>query len=512
MKIAQKCRKKFMYTQPAETGPFIVEMLQNVSEIIAELEPHQVHSFYESCGYIIAEPSSRDMCRHLVPKLFMLPNESWQEVLYKANVNMEILKDRNTMKNLINILKTNTHVARSLGSPYYIQLEWMFKEMLMLYVAYSKALAGLIQAGGPQMTKSADARYMRGVKKEVLAVLEAFFSNKSAGNKASLMGNIIDTTVMSFIIEPMTEPIVRDYYDSVPDVRDAEVLSLFAQIIVYTNGLPVGAVRLIFKSLFACTLDMIKNNFEDFPDARLNFFKLLRAINQYNFKELFVLDDNPAAAEADFKLVINAIIWAFKHTERNVAETGLVSLLELLEHVDKSAHVDYFYRTCFRLILNDILSVLTDTLHRPGFQYQAQVLMHMLAVVSAGKVREPMWNPNNPEEVAASGSSNPVFVVWHLETLLAQAFPNLTRAQIQASVNNLFESLNNPLTFKSHLRDFLIQTKEFSTGDNTDLFDEERQAEVAEKQRREQERLLSTPVRNYGERSTEQIHRTSGGL
>jgi CRM1 C terminal len=31
------------------------------------------------------------------------------------------------------------------------------------------------------------------------------------------------------------------------------------------------------------------------------------------------------------KLVVDAVVWAFKHTERNIAETGLDILLELLQ-------------------------------------------------------------------------------------------------------------------------------------------------------------------------------------
>lgn len=32
------------------------------------------------------------------------------------------------------------------------------------------------------------------------------------------------------------------------------------------------------------------------------------------------------------KLVMDSIIWAFRHTERNIAETGLLLLLEMLKN------------------------------------------------------------------------------------------------------------------------------------------------------------------------------------
>lgn len=54
------------------------------------------------------------------------------------------------------------------------------------------------------------------------------------------------------------------------------------------------------------------------------------------------------------------------------------------------------------------------------------------------------------------------------------------RAQIQAFVVSLGEQHNDINRFKLSLRDFLISLKEFS-GDNTELFREEREAEAQQK-------------------------------
>lgn len=40
----------------------------------------------------------------------------------------------------------------------------------------------------------------------------------------------------------------------------------------------------IFDSVFGCTLEMITKNFQDYPEHRLHFFTLLRAINQHCFQ------------------------------------------------------------------------------------------------------------------------------------------------------------------------------------------------------------------------------------
>ena len=53
IKIAQKCRRHFVQVQPLEVMPFIEEILNNIRAIICDLQPHQVHTFYEAVGYMI---------------------------------------------------------------------------------------------------------------------------------------------------------------------------------------------------------------------------------------------------------------------------------------------------------------------------------------------------------------------------------------------------------------------------------------------------------------------------
>ena len=54
-----------------------------------------------------------------------------------------------------------------------------------------------------------------------------------------------------------------------------------------------------------------------------------QAVNTHCFAALFSIPQHHQ------KLVVDSIIWAFKHTERNVAETGLEILLALLQNVGR---------------------------------------------------------------------------------------------------------------------------------------------------------------------------------
>lgn len=66
------------------------------------------------------------------------------------------------------------------------------------------------------------------------------------------------------------------------------------------------------------------------------------------------------------------------------------------------------------------------------------------------------------------------------------------RAQIQEFIVNLGEQQNDINRFKLSLRDFLISLKEFS-GDNAELFLEEKEAEAKQKAFEERNAALRVP-------------------
>ncbi len=89
--------------------------------------------------------------------------------------------------------------------------------------------------------------------------------------------------------------------------------------------------------------------------------------------------------------------------------------------------------------------------------------------------------------------------------LLQGAFPNLQpyapplfivmtrRTQIKVFVQGLFELNQDMMAFKQHLRDFLVQLKEFSGADNSDLYLEERETELEQRRKAELEAAMRVP-------------------
>lgn len=121
-------------------------------------------------------------------------------------------------------------------------------------------------------------------------------------------------------------------------------------------------VPAIMESVFDCTLEMINKDFHEYPEHRVQFFKLLQAINLYCFPALLKLD------ATQFKFVIDSCMWASKHDNREVENTGLAMCLELMNNMaDTDPQTSsIFFRQFYIPILQDVFFVLTDSDHKAG--------------------------------------------------------------------------------------------------------------------------------------------------
>lgn len=238
-------------------------------------------------------------------------------------------------------------------------------------------------------------------------------------------------------------------------------------------------VPAVLDAVFECTLDMINKDFSEYPEHRVEFFKLLRAINQRCFPALLQLDQH------HFKLVIDSCMWASKHDNRAVEGEGLNMCIELITNMAETNQetCDAFFQNFYTTILQDVLFVLTDSDHKAGFKYQSMLLARLFWLVGNDKIRQPIY----PPEEAAKGTSNQEFLQNFVARLLGTAFPNLSAAQITNFLRQLFASTEDIAKFKLILRDFLIQLKEFA-GDNAELFLEDRETAAQEAKETERER------------------------
>jgi len=146
-----------------------------------------------------------------------------------------------------------------------------------------------------------------------------------------------------------------------------------------------------------------------------------------------------------FKLFMDSIIWAIKHTMRDIADIGLNCaytpscsvlprdlpyILVCLEVVDyfagptDPAVSSAFFQQYFLSIIQDIFFVLTDADHKSGFKLQSVLLARMFQLVESDVIQTPLFGPSQ---------SNSVALKEYCTDLLKGAFPH-----VQPYVSGLF--------------------------------------------------------------------------
>ena len=147
-----------------------------------------------------------------------------------------------------------------------------------------------------------------------------------------------------------------------------------------------------------------------------------------------------------FKLFMDSIIWAIKHTMRDIAETGLncesyhsirgssandnaYSASVCLEVVNNFAGAEpgvanAFFQQYFLSIMQDIFYVLTDTDHKSGFKLQSMLLARIFQLVETKQITVPLFDP---EAVSDPSMSNSVFLREYTANLLKSAFPHVQK-------------------------------------------------------------------------------------
>jgi exportin-1 len=472
IKITTKCKRHFVAIQPQETEPFILEIIRNIQLITEDLQPQQVHTFYEACGVIVSAQTNKEQRDKLLSELMSLPNIAWKQIIEQAGQDPELLLNTDTVKIIANIIKTNVSVCKALGPGFYSQLGLLYVDMLSLYKAVLTMISDSVARDGIIATKTPKVRGLRTIKKEILKLIETYIQ------KADNLEEVVRD-----ITQPLFGAVLEDYRLNVADARDAEVLNCMTTLVSKVGHMIPAGVVLILQNVFECTLDMIKQDFVEYPEHRVEFYKLLREINSKSFQALLQL-----SGEA-FQLLVNAALWAFKHNNREVEDNGLSLTLHLIENVEKLGSTPFtkaFYQKFYFLILEETFYVFTQPDHKAGFRYQSQLLAQLIHLVEDNVIDEPLYTPDQ----APPGTTNGAYLKQYLGTLLSSVFKNLQQEQLVAFLNVLTTTYNDLNKFKATLRDFLVQIKEFG-GDPTDyLFAEDKELEKQEHDRLQREKNM----------------------
>ena len=61
--------------------PFIEEILNNTTQIICDLQPHQHHTFYEAVGLMIQSQQDAIIQENLIKRYMALPNQGFKAII-----------------------------------------------------------------------------------------------------------------------------------------------------------------------------------------------------------------------------------------------------------------------------------------------------------------------------------------------------------------------------------------------------------------------------------------------
>ena len=459
LKIAESCKYQLTVNDPRHLGrtdgrntsPYIQVLVGQIANITRDLNPAQTQLVYKVCGLIIAEERDVNLRNKLLDELMEQANSCWDNFFEEFVANNQFSFDAHTVKSVGNILKINTGVCDGMGYKFHQQFKRINFHMLLLYKKTSVKINEGVQTNGPTYTRAPETRRMRVIKKHIIGMYETFISKSDMRDYEEIIKNYIN---------PLLTLVLVDYNDSVPDARDYDVLRCMTTVIKkFGEKIPQGAL-FILEHTFNCTLDMINKNFEAYPDHRIEFYRLLRAIN---WKCFHVLLEVPS--QDFFGLFFDAVCWAFKHQDRDVEQLGLqiaVELLRNIENLEDSSFSATFYQSYYLTLIGETISVMTDPDHKAAFAKQAILLQGLLKIVyEDGDSLRFYLSPDK-------NMSNKDFVNQNLTNGLLSSFPNLTVDQIQKFLVALMQTYTNVSQFTGVLEDFLAQTKEI--GGNPDDF------------------------------------------
>ena len=109
------------------------------------------------------------------------------------------------------------------------------------------------------------------------------------------------------------------------------------------------------------------------------------------------------------------------------------------------------------MCVQDVFVVLTDRMHKSAFKCHCQIIGSMFRLLLSGRLA-PLFDP----AAAPPGMTNPRFVCEALGAFIATQLPHVAPARIPSFLVGIQGVVADDAALKAHVRDFLIEMKEFA--------------------------------------------------
>ena len=223
----------------------------------------------------------------------------------------------------------------------------------------------------------------------------------------TLIANINEPNlILSDILNGLGKLIII-YNRSHMNNKDPNTLLIFSKVLEQLKNINYDYISTIWNSLCIYTLNMIKNDFQSFPEHRMNFFILLKSLISNAFDSIFKIQQNNFNKD-----IIDAILWAIKHETPIMYETGLETMKILIEKIANVKHVnginicDLFFGAYYFPIFNDVFVAMTDSFHKNGFKLQVEIIQLLIQIIELNMIKENLFSEINNNNNSISNKNS----------------------------------------------------------------------------------------------------------
>jgi exportin-1 len=367
LKIGKSCANCILIIQDGETRPFFDEILDSSHRIINFLEYHNIEQFYQTLSIVINSMSEIQNSNYYISKLFEIVNNVWFNSLKKKLIEEDFI----CITKAADLLELNKKIASILERKYYFCIKILYSEFRYFYDWSSEKIIKMIEKNDMNYFNLPNFKDIVCFKNKILGLMENYI----------IMSYSLEFTLNSHQnFEQVFFPIIdNDKFYLNFKLGDSKPIQFC--IITLTEckaHIENKCMILIFQKILLPSLNIIKIDFESFPEIRKTFFLFIKTIVAEHFSLLFKLDFDCNKSEEFFEIIIQSVVWGIKHPDISISEISLKILLLIIEQVKILNIGNYFYSKFTQQLLVDLLFIIIDKLHMSNIKLQCNVFFQLI--------------------------------------------------------------------------------------------------------------------------------------
>ena len=435
--ICRKCGHKFLKIQENDVQIFLDELIAGMTPngMTAKLDPEQIENLYATWSVVIShEKRDRMKASQHIEQLLAGTNQRYQQLLTVCQSgNASEFKNGETIRNFIHLLRIYKGVCLHCGGShngcFLLQFTNLYKSLITLYTGYAQLMHQYYTANAsvPRSAAPDEIKLMSTLKAEILQLFEVFVAKGAMHSDHEQMAQQL--------VPSLLDAVLTDYQNCSDAYKEYSCLNVCSALIENLNEKMDSFIPKMFGTLFQITLDMIRDSMDNHPDHRHAFFKFLHNVCRFNFNVFEQMN------KTQMQLVINCIMWAHEHIDHQITEFGTKTLNCFLKHIrrittnsNNGALITMFYRNFLFLILEKLVHVMTDTLHKSSFPAMCYTLKSICNDINSGCGQH--LGALSAED---ANHNNQQYVAQRLSAFIQQKFQHLTSEVTNKFVIGLFQ-------------------------------------------------------------------------